>query len=82
MNKVIPITNEQLIRFTKNFYKIDDISFCYVEDTYIDWYFYNTMELNDCEFYFLDTDVNNELINFDQLKQLRFLVSKILGIKT
>lgn len=81
MNKLIPITDEQLIRFSKTFYKINDVSVCYVEDIYIAWEFFNTMKFNDCGFYFLDTAITNELIKFEDMENLKVLVSKILGTK-
>lgn len=77
MNKVIPITNEQLIRFAKNFYKIDGVSFCYVEDIYINWEHFEDIT---CGFSFLDTAIENELIKDIRRNILEKVIYNVLGI--
>lgn len=37
MNKVIPLTKEHLKEISKKFYKIDFLSFCYVDGNYTGW---------------------------------------------
>lgn len=76
MSKIIPITEKQLIRFQKTFYKFDEVSFVGDSSGYVGWDFGDCFYDNDK--LFLDTSVSNEILICFYLNDMRKFVRKIL----
>lgn len=82
MNKVIPITDEQLLRLHKNLYRHDNVSLCYIEDTFVGWYVgLDCIDKMSWGTYLLDTSLENELTQNTALEHLTKLIQNILGTK-
>ena len=77
MNKIIPITEKQFIRFQKTFYEFDDILFASIDSVgYIGWNYSNCFYNNDI--LFLDTATTNEILDYNTLVDARKVIRKIL----
>lgn len=79
MNKVIPVTPKQMK--SEKFYKMNWMSFCYVEENYINWEPFVYVVLNNRGFYFLDSEVDNEFFKDLSRHKAEQVISKIFGMR-
>jgi len=78
MNKIIPITEKQFIRFRNTFYEFYDVSFVEIDSTGIFWFLGDDCFDNNCKFY-LDTPLYNNIIHFKHnSNDLSDVIKKIL----